>query len=182
MESARQLSVCPAGQPCQGVRRLQPGPGIAAVLFAVLVTALAHAQTGGLSFPTPQAIASVTPDQPPASQPRNDAAHASLRILVPAYFYPAGEGLREWDRLLAAADDVPIAAIVNPASGPGKGGDPNYVTLLRRARKTKLTLIGYVPLSYAKRPLADVRADVDTWLRHYPDLDGILFDEQPSAA
>ncbi len=30
-----------------------------------------------------------------------------VRILVPAYFYPAGDGLAHWDRLLADADKAP---------------------------------------------------------------------------
>ncbi len=115
---------------------------------------------------------------------KNDrrAASPTLRLIVPAYFYPAGEGLEHWDRLLAAADRVPITAIVNPASGPGKAADPNYVKLLERAAKTKITLIGYVSTSYAKRPLADVKADIDAWLRLYSGLQGVFFDEQASSA
>ena len=53
----------------------------------------------------------------PSAKPRTT-------LLVPAYFYPAGDGLQHWDDLLAAADRVPIVAIVNPASGPGKAADP----------------------------------------------------------
>jgi hypothetical protein len=110
-------------------------------------------------------------------------AKPRVTLLVPAYFYPAGDGLQEWDRLLAAADRVPIVAIVNPASGPDKAVDTNYEKLLARAKKAKrLTLLGYVTTSYAKRPAADVKADVDTWLRLYPAIQGIFFDEQASAA
>jgi hypothetical protein len=39
-----------------------------------------------------------------------------------------------------------------------------------------------VSSSYAKRPLADVKADVDTWLKQYSGLQGFFFDEQTSAA
>src|SRR5687768_16366735 len=86
-----------------------------------------------------------------------EPAHADqtppLRLLVPAYFYPAGKGEQKWDKLIAAADRVPIVAIVNPASGPGRRADPNYTAILERAAKAKrLTLIGYVTTSYAKRP------------------------------
>jgi hypothetical protein len=104
------------------------------------------------------------------------------RLLVPAYFYPTGQGAKHWDRLLAAAERVPIVAVVNPANGPGKAADRNYVSLLDRAGKTKITLIGYVTTSYAKRPLAEVKADVDGWLRLYSGLQGIFFDEQASGA
>ena len=110
------------------------------------------------------------------------AAQPPLRILVPAYFYPSREGLTAWKELLASANETPIVAIVNPASGPGRRVDSNYEEVFRLARSSKVTLIGYVTLSYAKRPAAEVKADVDTWVKFYPGMQGIFFDEQPSAA
>jgi hypothetical protein len=105
-----------------------------------------------------------------------------LRFLVPAYFYPAEGGLKHWDRLLDAAAHVPVVAIVNPASGPGRKADPNYLKIITRAKKTPITLLGYVPTSFGKRSLDDVKADVDRWVRLYPSIAGIFFDEQPSGA
>lgn len=107
---------------------------------------------------------------------------AVVRLLVPAYFYPAGKGLQPWKELIKSAAKAPIVAIVNPDSGPGKKVDPNYSEIFRLRKDSRLTLIGYVTLSYAKRPLADVKADIDRWLELYPDVQGIFFDEQPSAA
>jgi hypothetical protein len=104
----------------------------------------------------------------------------TVRLLVPAYFYPSGDGLKAWERLLDAADRAPVVAVVNPDSGPGKRADNNYVALFRRARRSKATLLGYVTLSYAKRPVSAVKADIDSWLFFYPDVGGIFFDEQPS--
>jgi hypothetical protein len=104
-------------------------------------------------------------------------------LLVPAYFYPADEGLKEWDRLLAASADVPILAIVNPASGPGDKVDPAYTQLLNRARDRKgLTLLGYVTSRYAKRAAAEVQADIDRWRRLYPQVHGVFLDQQASGA
>ncbi len=104
-----------------------------------------------------------------------------LGLLVPAYIYPGGEALKDWERLIAAADRVPIIAIVNRDSGPGKRVDKDLHAVLERSQRSKLTLIGYVALSYAGRPVADVKADVDGWLSLYPGmLGGIFFDEQPS--
>jgi hypothetical protein len=105
---------------------------------------------------------------------------SSVRLLVPAYFYPSGEGLKAWEQLIDAASRSSVVAIVNPDSGPGKRVDNSYAELFRRARGTKITLLGYVTLSYGKRPLSAVRADVDSWLYFYPDVGGIFFDEQPS--
>ena len=110
-----------------------------------------------------------------------EPAAPQARLLVPAYFYPAGKGSGEWDKLLAAAGEVQIVAIVNPASGPGRRVDPNYAAIFERAAKVKnLTLIGYVTTSYARRPAAEVNAEVVRWLEFYPGLQGIFFDEQAS--
>ena len=106
-----------------------------------------------------------------------------LRLLVPAYFYPAGDGAKEWDRLFAASAHAPIVAIVNPASGPGKKADPNYVKLLERAKRfEKFTPVGYVATTYGQRALEEVKADVDRWVEMYPGIRGIFFDEQASGA
>lgn len=103
-----------------------------------------------------------------------------LRLLVPAYFYPGGKGLREWDKLLASPARSDIVAIVNPASGAGRTADPNYTAILGRIARAGVTPIGYITTSYAKRPLPEVKADVDRWLRLYPGIRGIFFDEQAS--
>jgi hypothetical protein len=105
-----------------------------------------------------------------------------VRLLVPAYFYPAGEGLKDWNRLIASAEKTPIVAIVNPASGPGKRVDDNYTVVFHKAKGTKIVLIGYVTLGYAKKPASAVKAEVDRWLELYPEIQGIFFDEQPSQA
>ncbi len=110
------------------------------------------------------------------------AERPAVRLLVPAYFYPAGEGLKDWSRLIASAERTPIVAIVNPASGPGPRVDPNYAEVFRKAKGTKVVLIGYVTLGYAKKPASAVKAEVDRWLDLYPDIRGIFFDEQPSGA
>ncbi|HEV3344359.1 MAG TPA: spherulation-specific family 4 protein [Pirellulales bacterium] len=84
--------------------------------------------------------------------------------------------------MIAAAKEVPIVAIVNPASGPGERIDPNYVDVISRASKAGVTLIGYVSTEYAKRPIEQVKADVDLWHKLYPAVEGFFFDEQTSDA
>jgi hypothetical protein len=106
-----------------------------------------------------------------------------LRILVPAYFYPGGEGLSQWDRLIDSASAVPLVAVVNTAtSGPGQEVDPNFVPVLNRAKRAGITLVGYVSTAYATRPLAEAQGDVERWFRLYPQADGIFFDQQSSEA
>jgi hypothetical protein len=120
----------------------------------------------------------------PDAEPYRGAGETTprVRLLVPAYFYPAGEGLKAWDLLIASSARVPIVAIINPASGPGKRIDENYRIVFERAQPSKITLIGYVPLGYAKRPISTVKEEVDRWVSFYPEIRGIFFDEQPSQA
>ncbi len=105
-----------------------------------------------------------------------------MRLWVPAYYYPFGPGLREWNRLIASAKVAPIVAIVNPASGPGDNVDTNFATVIPRARKAGITLVGYIGTQYTRKPLDHVKREIDTFLRFYPELQGFHFDEQSSDA
>ncbi len=108
--------------------------------------------------------------QEAASRPR-------WRVLVPAYFYPAGKGLEDWRRLEQAAGRISLAVVVNPASGPGRQVDPNYRQLVRRLQR-RVVLLGYVATGYGGRSAEEVRRDIDRWLEFYPGIRGFFFDEQ----
>lgn len=118
-----------------------------------------------------------TPPRPAPSAPKSAP---KMRLWVPAYFYPNGPGLSEWNRLIAAAKSVPIVVIVNLNSGPGDHVDPYFAAVLPRARKAGIKLVGYIGTQYARKPLAKVEEEVETYLKFYPDLQGIHFDEQSS--
>ena len=99
---------------------------------------------------------------------------ADLEIVVPAYFYPSGGS--DWNDLTAAADDVPITAIMNPFNGPGNSLDNNYVSAINSFRAAGGRVIGYVYSSYTERPLQQVLNDIDQYKDWY-DIDGIFVDE-----
>jgi hypothetical protein len=88
--------------------------------------------------------------------------------------------LAEWDRLLKCPDPASVVVIANPASGPGKTRDRNFTDVLERARRREVPVIGYVSTKHGGRKPAEVREDVDLWVRLYPDIGGIFFDEQAS--
>lgn len=119
--------------------------------------------------------------QPKDLPPAPVAASPRLRLLVPAYFYPAGEDMAHWDKLLQAPDPAAIVIIANTASGPGKVADPNYVRIIGLARQKGFTVIGYVSTRYAARPLKETKEDIDRWILFYPGVRGIFFDEQASS-
>ena len=103
-----------------------------------------------------------------------------MKLLVPAYFYPAGPGLKHWEELIDAAAHVPIVAVANPGSGPGEDLNPDYRMVVGRASRRGVTVIGYIGTNYAHRPRLEVEADVDRWTRFYPEIQGIFFDAQAS--
>ena len=66
--------------------------------------------------------------------------------------------------------------IVNPASGPGKRQDPNYVAVVDALRRSGGRVLAYVNSNYGRRPLAAVEADLRTYRSFYP-VDGFFIDQ-----
>lgn len=102
-------------------------------------------------------------------------------VLVPMYVYP--ENIHKnpvYNRLIDLKrrhETVPFWIIVNPASGPGKAVDANYTKAIDRLLGAGCMVLGYVPTSYGKRPVAEVQADLEQWRKLYPRTQGIFFDE-----
>lgn len=158
--------------------------GGAVFVLAVIIagfTLLRRTPTNEQPAPTPPLPAAPGLASAPAPVAVTGGA-TPMKLLVPAYFYPGGDGQREWDRLINSPAATATVAIVNPASGAGETEDPNYARVLERARQKGVTVIGYVSTKYGDRPLSDVKAEVDRWVRFYPRIQGIFFDEQASAA
>ena len=105
-----------------------------------------------------------------------NAAPDRFELLVPAYFYPAGQGLRYWNELIQAASRAPIIAIINPSSGPGVQIDPAYRAIVNRARAAGVRVLAYVATGFGSRPAAEVSADLIRYSDYYP-LDGVFVDE-----
>lgn len=67
-------------------------------------------------------------------------------------------------------------SIINPASGPGPSPDATWHSTTVSAQGAGLKVLGYVHTSYGARPIADCKAEVDSYYSWY-DVDGIFFDE-----
>lgn len=98
-----------------------------------------------------------------------------VEVLVPSYFYPGGAN-NEWPRLNAAAAEVALTAILNPASGPGTSVDSNYTTAVNSLRSAGGRVISYISTSYTDRPIAQVKADILKYHSLY-QTDGYFLDE-----
>ncbi len=115
---------------------------------------------------------------------------SSIKFLIPAYFYPSGEGLASWNRLIKSQSierKIEIVVIANINSGNvGTVVDPHYADVIRRAAKKGLKVIAYIASDYANRngrsSLESAKTNVTNWFRLYPELHGIFVDEQTSDA
>ncbi|WP_165221760.1 spherulation-specific family 4 protein [Aquisphaera insulae] len=139
---------------------------------------------GGVPKAAPDASDTTGPgaaDEPNAS-PALAGGGPRLRLLVPAYFYPAGEGLNDWRRLAAAAAKVKVVAVANPDSGPGNQRNPDYARAIREAHDAGIVVIGYVNTRYGARPVAEIQADLDRWVEFYPPIGGFFLDQQSTDA
>ena len=97
------------------------------------------------------------------------------KILVPAYFYPAGNTY--WADLANLAADNPITAIMNPSNGPNLTADPNYTKAVSNLVAAGGSVVGYVYSSYGNRDIALVKADIATYIALYPQVTGFFIDE-----
>ncbi len=108
-----------------------------------------------------------------------------LRIMIPLYSYPNWYDPKHyiWDDVAAANGEVPITAIINPNNGPD-GCHPNedYLHGLTDLRNGGVKIIGYVYTSYGRRPLSDVKHDIEMYGSGCYDLDGVFLDEASSDA
>jgi len=100
----------------------------------------------------------------------------SMGVLVPAYFYPGGAGLKHWENLAAAAQRIELEVILNPASGSGRQADPNYVAVARRLKTSGTRILGYVPTTYGERDPQEIDEELQRY-RDFYDVDGFFIDE-----
>jgi len=102
-------------------------------------------------------------------------------IMVPLYSYPGPL----WNQLIAqrqAHPSVPMAAIINPDSGPGASKDSNYATGIAQLVAAGIKVIGYVwcgehnEFKLPSEPTYDCTQDVSRWKSWYPQITGIFVD------
>ncbi|HJT10620.1 MAG TPA: spherulation-specific family 4 protein, partial [Candidatus Nitrosotalea sp.] len=107
------------------------------------------------------------------------AVSSPTGVIIPLYTYPG----TTWTDVIAAKTahpSVPIAAIINPSSGPGSGIDSNYVSGIQQLQSAGVTVLGYVYTSYAGRSISAVESDISAYHNWY-HANGIMFDEMSNA-
>jgi hypothetical protein len=100
--------------------------------------------------------------------------------MVPLYTRPTHESWTALVALKGRHPAVPVAAIVNPASGPGAARDPAYDAGIGRLIAAGIRVVGYVATGYGALPANAVALDLARWRQHYPGVEGVFLDEVPS--
>jgi hypothetical protein len=100
-----------------------------------------------------------------------------LDLVVPAYFHPLAAP-KPWRRLAASAP-ITRLVIVNVHNGPGTALDESYLAATHALRIHQVSTAGYVDTDYGRRPVADVVADVRSYLRWY-GIEGVFLDQVSS--
>lgn len=101
----------------------------------------------------------------------------SVGILIPLYSYPSDSA--SWVAVISAKkanSSVPVAAIINPDSGPGSAIDPNYVRGTAQLKAAGITAFGYIHTSYGKASIASLEAQMSQCAQWYGPS-GMFFDE-----
>ena len=92
-----------------------------------------------------------------------------MSSLVPLYAYPTPSALRnEWDVIGSLCNDVSTRVILNPNNGNSatcSGGNPNAAWQQAQSSVSSCETLGYVYTQYGARPLADVKAIIDSYLQ-----------------
>jgi hypothetical protein len=92
---------------------------------------------------------------------------------VPLYMYPP----LGWSTFTATGLPRVCLEVLNPNSGPGTEVDVGYAAAYNASREKRIPVLGYIPTTYGARNLDDVKADIQTYLRLYPNVSGFFFDE-----
>lgn len=140
-------------------------------------------QRGSLSFWVAAGWAEATDqDGAPSGQPWvTPQAQCGTGLLIPLYIYPASVYTNaDYNGLIALARQyprVPVMVVLNNANGPGGAADANFTVAITRLHAAGIICLGYIDTNYTAIPAATVQGEVDTWLRFYPKIDGIFWDQ-----
>jgi len=117
---------------------------------------------------------------PAAIHPVSSATSTPTGLIVPLYSYPTNPAWSTLIREKLSYPNVPIIAIINPDSGPGKSLNPYYVLGIASLQKAGIVVVGYVPTGYASAKLKTVDASALEYKTWY-NVNGIFFDQMSNS-
>jgi hypothetical protein len=106
------------------------------------------------------------------------------RMLIPAYFSP-GPGGAAWSKMCQQIrDSLAVSLIIMnpPDSGHFTTAEAQYRDGMAACHARGQSVIAYVDTAYATISLNKVKINVDNYLRLYPGVRGVFFDQVPNYA
>lgn len=101
----------------------------------------------------------------------NNISKLQKEMMLPAYFYDSSL----WDRVFEQNETMIV--IVNLDNGVGDKEDSYYQNIIQKLKKDLKVPVGYIPSNYAQRDQEEFKAEVDRWLKFYPEIEGFFIDE-----
>ncbi len=99
-------------------------------------------------------------------------------LAIPLYTYPCFTATQcTWTSVIQARQaypSVPLLAVINPNSGPGRSKDPNYVQGIKNLQAAGVVVLGYVWTGYGRASLSKV--DQVSSYKNWYAVNGIFFD------
>lgn len=105
---------------------------------------------------------------------------AKAKTALPLYVYPEPDE-KNWQTAIDAASQVDFI-IANVHNGPGTEVKANWTAMIQKGVTAGIKVYGYVHTEYGKRDGNLVDTEVARWLKFYPQISGIFFDEAASGA
>ena len=99
-------------------------------------------------------------------------------VIATTYTYPDGKNSFWSDVLTLGKDKVPYV-LINPNNGAGKKIEVNYADQIKKNKEAGIKNIAYIPTTYQRRNINDVKAEVDRYFEFYgtDNINGFFFDE-----
>lgn len=114
--------------------------------------------------------------------PEKESDSDSLKVIVPSYVFATTDGRKAegkyWSDILSLGKKIEYA-MINPADGPGEEAKPEYASLLEKAKKAGVKILGYVTTDLTRNSVEVVMGQVDKYFELYglENIAGFFFDE-----
>lgn len=99
-------------------------------------------------------------------------------VIATTYTYPDSKN-SFWSTVVSLGGSKIPYALINPNSGVGEKIEVNYMAQIKRNKKVGIKNIAYIPTTYQKRNIQEVKAEVDKYFSLYgkDNINGFFFDE-----
>jgi hypothetical protein len=122
-------------------------------------------------IPTPTPV--TTPH--PILAPVPVAVKGKVKTALPLYIYPS-TGEKNWQTAIDATKQVDFI-IANVSNGPSTEIKTNWTAMIKKSVNAGVKVYGYVHTDYGKREGKVVDEEIALWIKFYPQISGIFFDE-----